>query len=234
MADVLDELRVAVEKRLSDGKEFNTVVIDVVRKAYLESKSVIFGGDGYSEKWHKEAARRGLPNIKTSPEAFEAFLSREAEHLFASHKVYSARELEAIYHIEMENYIKQVEIEARIAKDMALTMFFPASATYAKELATSAQGMKSTLGSGSASVKTVTSVLNQVGRGLTSLQTEVTKLEKLLTAANKQSDIVKKGTGFLSVRKQTEAVRSVVDGLEETVADRYWPIPKYNEMLIGL
>ncbi|MBI5463552.1 MAG: glutamine synthetase III [Ignavibacteriales bacterium] len=234
MSDVLDELRKEIEKGVAEGKEFNTAVVNVIRKAYTDSKKVIFGGDGYSDSWHKEAAKRGLPNIKTSPEAFEAYLTKEAEHLFTQHKVYSTRELEAIYHIEMENYIKQVDIEAHIARDMAMTMFFPSALAYAKELSLSFQELKSTLGKSDKSLKAVSGVAKVVTKRLTSLAEEVAKLERIHGLAKNAGNMKKKGTSFLAVRRQTEVVRSIVDGLEEIVADNLWPIPKYTDMLSGL
>jgi glutamine synthetase len=234
IASTLDELRNEIEGELAKGKQFSNVVVDVIRKTYSDSKKVIFGGDGYSEAWHKESAKRGLPNIKTSPEAFEAFLSKEAEHLFTTHKVYSGRELEAMYHIEMENYMKQVEIEARIAKDLASTIFFPAATKYSKELSDSLNGLKGAVGKGEPSLKRIGSVLKKLAVAISNLDSEIEKLTSSIDVAKGQKGLKKQGAGFLAVRKQTSAVRAVVDNLEEVVADRHWPIPKYTDLLVGL
>lgn len=234
MAASLDEIREQIEELNAKGKDFNTSVVEVLRKSISESKKVLFEGDNYSETWHKEAAKRGLPNIKTAPEALEAFLDKEAEHIFTKYKVYSEREIEAIYHIDMENYIKQVDIEAKVAKDMALTMYLPAATTYLGELSQTISGLKATVGRGDKGAKSLTNTVKNISALVAKLQTEVSSLDKALAAASKIDDIKKKGKAYLAIRKQTEAVRSVVDSLEEVVAADLWPVPKYSDMLIGL
>jgi glutamine synthetase len=234
MAEALDDVRTAIEKLVAGGKEFNIAVVEVLRKEIVDSKKVIFSGDGYSEAWHKEAAKRGLPNMKTSPEALASYLTKEAEHLFTNYKVYSEREIEAIYHIDIENYIKQVEIEAQVAKNMARTMFFSSAATYANELCQTVNGLKSTLGRSDKGVKSVTSVVKSVSGLIAELQTEIAGLKKAIETARKVSDIKKKGAAYLVVRRQTDAVREVVDSLEDIVAGDLWPVPKYSDMIVGV
>ncbi len=234
MAESLDDLRTAIEKAVAGGKEFTVAVVEVLRKSVIESKKVLFSGDGYSEAWHKEAAKRGLPNMKTSPEALASYLTKEAEHLFTAYKVYNEREIEAIYHIDIENYIKQVEIEAQVAKNMATTLYFSAGTTYIAELSQTVAGLKSTLGKGDKGAKTVTGVVKQLSGHVSALHAEVVGLEKTLAAARKVDDIKKKGNAYLIVRKQTETVRAIVDALEEIVANDLWPVPKYSDMIVGL
>jgi glutamine synthetase len=234
MAESLDDIRLAIEKAVSNGKDFNTAVVDVLRKVISESKKVLFSGDGYSVAWHKEAAKRGLPNMKSSPEALASYLTKEAEHLFTHYKVYNEREIEAIYHIDIENYIKQVEIEAQVAKSMATTLYFSAATTYIAELSQTVDGLKSTLGRGDKGVKTITGVVKELSKLVSALHNETIALEKTLAAARKVEDIKKKGTAYLSVRKQTETVRTIVDSLEEIVANDLWPVPKYSDMIVGL
>jgi glutamine synthetase len=234
MAESLDDLRTAIEKNIAAGKDFNSAVVEVLRKTIIESKKVLFGGDGYSEAWHKEAAKRGLPNMKTCPEALASYLSKDVEHLFTKYKVYNEREIEAIYHIDIENYIKQVEIEAQVAKSMAMTAYFGAATTYITELTQTVSGLKATLGSGDKGLKTVASVVKSLSSHVAALHAEVTALEKVLQSARKVEDIRKKGMAYLAVRKQTDAIRSIVDSLEETVAGDLWPFPKYSDMIVGL
>lgn len=234
MAESLDELRGAIEKAVAGGKDFNIAVVEVLRKTVSESKKVLFSGDGYSDAWHKEAAKRGLPNMKTSPEALASYLTKEAEHLFTAYKVYNEREIEAIYHIDMENYIKQVEIEAQVAQTMAVTSYLPSAATYITEIAETVSGLKSTLGRGDKGAKSLTAILKSLSSLVADLMKESAALEKSLAAARKVEDIKKKGTAYLAVRKQTDAVRNVVDALEALVASDLWPVPKYSDMIVGL
>ena len=175
-----------------------------------------------------------MPNIKTAPEAFEAFLDKDSEHLFTKYRVYNEREIEAIYHIDMENYVKQVDIEARIRKDMALTLYLPSAVAYLNELTQTVNGLKATLGKGDKSVKSLTAFTKSVALLVSKLQTEVVALDKAIATARKTDDIKKKGAAYLLVRKQGDALRQVVDDLEELVADNLWPVPKYRDMIVGL
>ncbi len=234
MAESLDDLRTQIEKLVGGGKDLTSAIVTVLRKTIAESKKVLFSGDGYSDAWHKEAAKRGLPNLKTSPEALTAFLTKEAEHLFTQYKVYSERELEAIYHIDIENYVKQVEIEAQVAKTMATTLFFPAGTTYITDLTQTVDGLKSVVGRSDKGVKTITTVVKNISSLVSRLHLELTALEKQLAAARKVEDIKKKGSTYLGVRKQTEVVRGIVDTLEESVSADLWPVPKYSDMIVGL
>lgn len=234
MAESLDEVRTAIEKSVAGGKDLNSAIVEVLRKVISESKKVLFGGDGYSASWHKEAAKRGLPNMKTSPEALTSYLSKDAEHLFTHYKVYSEREIEAIYHIDIENYVKQVEIEAQVAANMAKTLFFPTAATYIGELTQTAEGLKNVIGKGDRGYKTLSGVIKNISTLLASLQTEIALLDKTIASARKVDDIKKKGTAYLNVRKQTDAVREIVDALEDIVSTDLWPVPKYSDMIVGL
>lgn len=234
MAESLDDLRTAIDTLVASGKDFNSAVVEVLRKTISESKKVLFGGDGYSDAWQKEAAKRGLPNIKTAPEALETYLSKEAHTLFTKYKVYNDRELEAIYHIDIENYIKQVDIEARVAKKMALTMYYPASISYVNELCETSNGIKSVLGGGDKSVKSLKGVVKTVSTLMTNIQTEVAALDKMLDAAHSQKDLAKKARAFTGVKNQVEILRENIDELEILVAADLWPVPKYADMIVGL
>ncbi|MEW6060544.1 MAG: glutamine synthetase III [Bacteroidota bacterium] len=234
MAESLDEIRIAIEKGIDAGKDLNSAAVEVLRKVVSESKKVLFGGDGYSDDWQKEAAKRGLPNIKTTPDALEAYHSKEAQILFTKYKVYSERELEAIQHIDLENYIKQVDIEARVAKKMALTMYYPSVVSYLNELCATVNGLKATVGSGDKSVKSMKNVVKKISSLVTAIQSEVAALEKVLDSAHKQKDVFKKAKAFVGVKSQNEKLRAVVDELEILTASDLWPVPKYADMIVGL
>jgi glutamine synthetase len=234
MAESLDDLRTAIDKSVASGKDFNSAVVEVLRKTISESKKVLFGGDGYSDAWQKEAAKRGLPNIKTAPEALETYLSKEARTLFTNYKVYNEREIEAIYHIDLENYIKQVDIEARVAKKMALTMYYPASVSYVNELCETSNGIKSVLGGADKSVKSLKTVIKTISTLMTNIQTEVAVLDNMLDTAHGQKDLAKKARAFTGVKNQVDVLRKSIDELEILVAADLWPVPKYADMIVGL
>lgn len=234
MAESLDDIHTEIEKRTAKGTDFNVAVVDVLRKEIVGSKKVLFAGDGYSDAWQKEAAKRGLPNLKSAPEAIESYDTPAAKELFTKHRVYTARELEAILHIDLESYIKQIDIEARVAKKMALTMYYPSAASYVNELCETVNGMRSVLGKGNASVKSVSAVIGDISLRMSRIQTNVKTLDKMLDSAHRQKDIVKKAKHFVDVKSHCEKIRTDIDELEIAVASDLWPVPKYADMIIGL
>jgi glutamine synthetase len=234
MAESLDDIRTQIEKLTAKGTEFNVAVVDVLRKEVTGSKKVLFAGDGYSEAWQKEAAKRGLPNLKSAPKAIETYRSPLAKDLFTKHKVYNERELDAILHIDLENYIKQIDIEARVVKKMALTMYYPAAVSYVNELCETVNGMRTVLGKGNASIKSITAVIADISIRMSRIQANVKSLDSMLESAHKQKDIIKKADHFVAVKGHCEKVRTDIDELEIAVASDLWPVPKYAEMIIGL
>src|SRR5690606_22786502 len=125
VAEQLTVFKEEVDKLISKGKEKRLAIIEVLRKCIKESKNVRFEGDGYSEAWVKEAEKRGLPNVKDTPEALDAFLTDKNVKVFAKHKVMNERELHARNEILWENYIKKVQIESRVMGDLALNHIIP-------------------------------------------------------------------------------------------------------------
>ncbi len=234
MAESLDEIRTGIEKLTAKGTEFSVAVVDVLRKEVTGSKKVLFAGDGYSEAWQKEAAKRGLPNLKSAPEAIETYRSSLAKELFTKHKVYTERELDAILHIDLENYIKQIDIEARVAKKMALTMYYPAAVSYVNELCETVNGLRSVLGKGHASIKSITAVIADITIRMSRIQANVQSLDKLLESAHKQKEIIKQAEQFVAIKRHCEKIRIDIDELEIAVASDLWPVPKYADMIIGL
>jgi glutamine synthetase len=114
----------------------------VIQKYITESKKILFEGDNYSEEWHHEAERRGLPNVRTTPLALDAMVTDKGKHLFESNKVYTHSELEARHEIELEKYIKKVQIEARVMGDLAINHILPAALEYQNVLVTNIRGLK--------------------------------------------------------------------------------------------
>ncbi len=234
MAQQLDTLRLLLEQAIAGGKDFNSAVVDVLRITLKKSKSILFEGDNYSSNWQKEAKRRGLPNIKTTPEAVEAVTSAAAVKLYSDYKIFNERELEAVYHIDMENFIKQISIEAVITKDMATTMYLPGVVQYLTEITDAIAGVKSALGRTSPAVASLTGLAKKIAIKVAALQTETAKLDTLIAAAETKAAIKAKGKAFGDVKVQCEKVRAVVDELEEYTSDNHWPVPHYRDMLVGL
>jgi glutamine synthetase len=139
MADTLKKFKIDVDALIEKGDKKEIAIMQVIQKYIVESKKVLFEGDGYSDEWHHEAERRGLPNLKTTPVALDAMISDKAKKLFETNGVYSHTELEARHEIELEKYIKKVQIEARIMGDLAINHILPSAIKYQNELLTKYQ-----------------------------------------------------------------------------------------------
>ncbi len=234
IAEMLTETKRAIESRVKKGSDVNTATIGVLREMIGVSKKIFFEGDNYSDDWVREAERRGLPNVKTTPEAATAIISESSKKMFTQFKVYTERELEAWYQIDMENYIKQIDIEAKVTINLAMTMFIPAAVSYLNELLSSITGLKNVLGATDESVASFTSIAKDISSKTSQLRNEVQKLEQLLNHAESTEGLNEKGNAFVEVKTQREVVRKVVDALEEIVSEEYWTMPKYREMLFAL
>src|SRR5207253_5371908 len=117
-------------------------IMHVIREYIVSSEKVLFEGDGYSEEWHAEAEKRGLPNVRTTPYALDAMVTERAKHIFESNNVYTHAELEARHEIELEKYIKKVQIESRIMGELATSHILPAAIRYQNLLINNVKGLK--------------------------------------------------------------------------------------------
>src|SRR6478736_1693356 len=142
MADTLKKFKSEVDTHIEKGDKKEIAIMHVLRQYIVASEKVLFEGDGYSEAWQKEAEKRGLPNVKTTPLALDAMITDKAKNLFESNNVYSHSELEARHEIELEKYIKKVQIESRIMGELATSHILPPSIRYQNLLLTNIRGLK--------------------------------------------------------------------------------------------
>lgn len=226
VAESIDEVTNLLEKELSGKKvTLAEAVQKVLQKIIREHKNIIFNGDNYSDKWKQEAARRGLPNLKSTVEAIESMESKEAYALFAKYGVLSHRELESRNEIYLERYVKDVMIESRLTLNMARTQVFPAAVRYQEILASAAAAVK-------ALKKPVcTSTLETLTALVGSLHAALVRLEAVNNAPLKGSVLDQAKHVRDVVIPVMNAVRREVDTLEGIVADDLWPFPTYQEML---
>ncbi|HYH92699.1 MAG TPA: hypothetical protein VD763_06050, partial [Candidatus Saccharimonadales bacterium] len=185
-----------------------------------DNKQVIFGGNGYSEAWHAEAERRGLPNNRSTVDALPALSTDKAKTLFSKFGVLSERELAARVEINWERYVKVSDIEASCAIDIAATMIVPAAARYLGELnrAPSSRGLNA--------------ICEQVSALTDQLVDATDALRDAQHEAHAAGSVHAEAAAFVQVViPAQEALREVVDELEVLVADDLWPLPKYRELL---
>ena len=225
VAESLDFIATALETSLKGGKTLHAAIQDLLPGIIKESKKVLFNGDGYSEEWHKEAAKRGLPNLKNTVEALPVIVSKESIALFGKYKVYTEGELRSRYNILCETYVKTVAIEAKLTKFMSSTMIIPAVIRFQTEVATAVNVSKT------AGVDGPTDLLKTVATGLADLTKATAALAHALDhhADGELIDHAKYARDTL-LPKMLD-VRKAADKLETVVADDLWPMPTYREML---
>ena len=233
VAEALEDLKNEIETA-AKGKDLNATIVEVLRKTVKETKNILFDGNGYSEEWVKEAEKRGLPNLKNSPEALEAIAGSSSKSLFTKYNVFSEVELEARYHINLEKYIKEIDIEAKVTAEMTKTLIVPAAISYLNTVLESAQGLKAVVGESDAGFKAVQAIAKQISGYIADIQKDLVTLESTLEKAHGQSSLPAQAKAMVGVKDQYTKIRSYVDALETMVADEQWPLPKYREMLLLL
>ena len=216
VAEAIDAMTDELQAALDGGAQLEEAVLQVVKKAYDANKQVCFNGDGYSAEWHKEAERRGLYNLPTTPDALPWIIDEQTVTAFEAYNVLSERELESRYEIYLEQYTTQLNIEAETAASIARTMILPAAVRHCNELA--ATGIEPL----AAEVTPVIAELHQAIVALETANDDHPEDVDVLAAAIYMRD---------TVIPAMEACRAVADRLERLVADDLWPLPKYEEML---
>jgi glutamine synthetase len=227
VAESLDFIATALEKAVAAGKDLNKAIQELLPGIITESKKVFFLGDNYAEEWHKEAERRGLPNIKNTVDSLPVILRKDSIALFTKYKVYSERELQSRFTILCESYIKTVNVEARLTAMMAKTMILPASIRYQAQVAEAVTATKSAGVDNSAQAD----LLRMLTAAITELQTGILTLEHAL-AHHAEGDVHAHAKHSRdAILPAMNAVRAAADKLETMVADDLWPLPTYREML---
>ena len=232
VADTLKQFKADVDGLVEKGDKKEIAIMQVIQKYIVDSKAVLFEGDGYSEQWHQEAERRGLPNLKTTPVALDAMVTKKAKDLFERNHVYTHVELEARHEIELEKYIKKVQIEARIMGDLAINHILPAAISYQNKLSTNISGLKAA-GLGADAYASQNDLLQQVSKHIQVIYTQVNAMVEARKVANNIEDTRKKAIAYEADVKSAffDEIRYHVDKLEHLVDDDKWTLPKYREML---
>src|SRR5258708_9853729 len=229
VADQLEKFYDVVNKDVEKGTEKRIGIVAALRKYIKESKAVRFEGDGYSEEWVKEAAKRDLGNVKNMPRAIEAYLSKKSVDLFERHAVLSHKELEARNEIRLESYIKKVQIEARVIGDLAQNHIIPTAIAYQNKLIVNANGLKG-LGVNN---KAVVATIKEISGHIETIKSGVQKMVEERKRINKIADTHKRSFAYCDDIKEKyfEQIRDAVDKLELLVDDEDWPLVKYRELL---
>jgi len=231
MGETLSQFKVDVDSLIDGGEKKEVAIMQIIQKYIVESKSILFEGDGYSPEWEKEAEKRGLPNVKTTPLALDAFVTAKAKKLFAHHNIYTHSELEARHEIMLENYVKKVQIEARVIGDLASTYILPAAIKYQNVLIQNIQGLKN-IGIDESGYANQKHIATNISEHISNISSSVESMIQARKSANKIENTREKAIAYCdTVKSNFNKIRYHVDKLELLVDDEFWELPKYREML---
>ncbi len=232
MAETLKNFKGEVDSLIDKGDKKEVAILHVIQKYIVDSKAVLFEGDGYSEEWHKEAERRGLPNLKTTPVALDAMVTKKAKKLFENNGIYSHSELEARHEIELEKYIKKVQIEARVMGDLALNHILPSAVNYQNQLIKNIKGLME-CGIDAPLYRSQSNILREISEHIQAVHENVCEMVEARKVANKIADTREKAISYCNDVKDKyfDKIRYHVDKLEHLVNDEDWTLPKYRELL---
>jgi glutamine synthetase len=228
VAESLDYVASQLEATGKTGKDLNTEIQTLLSKIIAESKKVIFNGDNYTEAWHAEAERRGLPNRRNTVDSLPDLIAPKSVELFGKYGVFTERELHARYEILLENYNKTVAVESLLTLRIAERMILPAALRYQAEVAQAIGALKN---AGTTAPRTQTDLLSELTRTIDELQKASDELTRA-TEDHVTGDTLAHARHVRdAVIPAMTAVRTAGDKLELLVADDLWPLPTYQEML---
>ncbi len=244
-ANSMTLLNTIVAKQLKDFKEEVDALIDnkafkkdeaifnVLREYIKESKDILFEGNGYGKEWEKEAAKRGLSNNKTTPEAIKAKVSKKAMDLFCEMDVMNQTEIKARYEIELDAYSLRVQIEGRVLGDIAMNHVIPTAVNYQNTLIRNVRGLKEVFGKEFETVaKEQMDLIKKISEHISGITAKTNAMVEERKKANKTDDEEKKAVLYCNkVKPFFEEIRYHCDKLELMIDDELWPLVKYREML---
>ncbi len=228
----LIEFRKEVDSMIEKGEKKEVAIINVLRRYISEAKSIVFEGNGYSDEWKEEAARRGLKNIASTPEALDVYVDEHSVKLFEKYGIFSHRELEARHEIMLENYIKKIQIESRVIGDLALNHVIPTAVKYQNVLTGNLKAMKD-VGIEGVHTQNMVDTVKKMSEYINTMLTSVESMTEARKKANNTDDTRQKAVLYNGeVKSYFDKIRYCVDKLELLVDDEDWPLVKYREMLL--
>ena len=232
LAETLKKFKKDVDSLIEKGDKKEIAIMHVIREYVVSSEKVLFEGDGYSDEWHHEAERRGLPNVRTTPLALDAMITDKAKHLYESNGVYTHIELEARHEIELEKYIKRVQIEARIMGELATSHVLPPAIKYQNTLIDNIKGLKE-LGLKESAWSNQKQIVEKISEHIGKISELVEKMIEARKIANNITDHRTMAIAYNSQVKEPffDEIRYHVDKLELLIDDSEWVLSKYRELL---
>ncbi len=225
------DFKAEVDALIKEGETKEGAIMRVIRKYYTDSKRILFEGNNYSEEWEKEAKKRGLSNVKTTPYSLDFYTSKKAKEVLVKTGIYSERELDARVSILHHNYMLKIDTEAKILADLAMNNVIPAAVDYINKLIANVQGLKD-VGVPASAAKAQKAIAAEVSEHINAISELVEKLETAVEASHKGKTTADHSKAYCDkVKPLLEEIRIHIDSLETKVDDSLWPLPKYREML---
>ena len=234
MAEALNSFKERVDAKIAQGESKIAAILEVLKDDVKTCKPIRFDGNGYSEEWVKEAAKRGLDVEKSCPVIFEHYLDESSVKMFESTKVMNRKELEARNEVKWETYVKTVQIEARVLGDLAMNHIIPVSTHYQSQLIKNVQGMKDVFSSDKADRLSARNMklIEEIAERTEKIEQLVEDLTEARRVANRIEAIHQRAIAYHdTVCPHMEAIRNEIDKLEMIVEDGLWTLPKYRELL---
>ena len=229
VAESIGDITAELEAELKKTKKVDDAVLKIVRRIFKETAAIRFEGNNYAEEWVKEADKRGLPNLRRTPEALKQLVTKSSRQLLTKLGIFSDEEIDSRYHVRLERYIKDMLIELHTMRETVDTMVLPAALEYVGGLASSAARAKEA----GISVIPQLEPANRIGKLIQDLQTARATLGTVIEKAEGMHEEIEEQAELLTHEgaEAMAAVRIGCDALELSVDDEMWPLPKYREML---
>ena len=234
VAEALTDFKQRVDTLIAGGEDQTSAIIDVIREDIRHCHAIRFDGNGYSDEWKEEAARRGLDCEASCPLCFDRYLDPQSIQMFEKMNVMSRSELEARNEVKWEIYTKKIQIEARVMGDLSMNHIIPVATHYQSRLAKNVEGMFNIFGKEEGKTLTARNVkiIREIAERTQQIETGIEELVNARKVANKILNEREKAIAYHdTVVPKMDAVRYQIDKLELIVADELWTLPKYRELL---
>ncbi|NDV84101.1 glutamine synthetase III [Bacteroides sp. 51] len=236
MANQLNEFKASVDKLMEEGVGKDEAIFRILKETIIASEPIRFEGDGYSEEWKEEAARRGLSNISHVPEALMHYTDAQSRAVLIGEHIFNESELVSRLEVEFEKYTKKVQIESRVLGDLAINHIVPIAVSYQNRLLENLRGLKEIFPA--EEYETLSAdrkdLVREISRRVTAIKTLVHDMTEARKVANQLEHHQEKAYAYEEqVRPYLDMIRDHIDHLEMEVDDEIWPLPKYRELLFN-
>ncbi len=236
VANQLKLFRIETERLVAQNIKHEDAMYLILNRYIKESRKILFEGNSYSQEWIDEAARRGLSNIPDTPRALKSLISNNAVSVFEENDVLTRREIQARYEIQLDNYVRKVQIESRVIGDLAVNHIIPIAIRYQNQLIENVIGLKEVLDSKTfqSLSKTQTDTIRDISDHIINIKNLVQKMVETRKQINKNCELENRAVDYRdSVFPYFEQIKYHVDKLELLIDDEMWPLPKYRELLFA-